>query len=143
MDEQYLLESAEKMKVPSAQSIKIFEAQMEDLIECTNQLMSEHPDFVKLIGENNQAMAIKNNTHFARFMVSLFNNYMPEVLVNTVLWGFRTYRAHGFQVAYWSVILNNWILVLKEHLSEKAYREISPFYNWLLINVPVFKKMTD
>jgi hypothetical protein len=42
-------------------------------------------------------------------MVSLFGDYHPEVLVETVLWVFRAYRSHGFKLTYWPAQLDMWV----------------------------------
>jgi len=65
------------------------------------------------------------------------------VLVETVLWVFRAYRSHGFQTTYWAANLNIWVDLIRQELSESAYNEIYPFYNWLIVNIPVFVKLSD
>lgn len=100
-------------------------------------------DTEKLIGNDNREMAKDNNHNFSIFMESLFNGYQAEIFVDTVLWVFRAYRSHGFHTTYWAANLNIWIDTLKEILTEKSYGEIAPFYNWLIINIPIFTKLTD
>jgi hypothetical protein len=105
--------------------------------------MSKRTDLEKLIGKGNQCMAEDNNRNFARFMESLFYNYRPDVFVETVLWVFRAYRSHGFQTTYWPANLNTWIENLKKTLSPEAFNAIYPFYNWLIVNIPIFVKLSD
>jgi len=88
-------------------------------------------------------MAEDNNRNFPRFMTSLFLDYKPEVIVETVLWVFRAYRSHGFQTTYWAANLNIWVELLKKELTPEAFKEIYPFYNWLIVNIPVFVSITD
>ena len=76
-------------------------------------------------------------------MASVFKNYNPEVLVETVLWVFRAYRSHGFTTNYWATQLNTWISLLKEMLSPESFSEIYPYYEWMQINIPVFTKLSD
>ena len=76
-------------------------------------------------------------------MASLFLDYEPEVFVDTVLWVFRAYRSHGFQTTYWAANLNLWVDLLKKDLTPEAFEEIYPFYNWLIVNIPAFVKLTD
>jgi hypothetical protein len=76
-------------------------------------------------------------------MLSLFSDYQPAVFVETVLWVFRAYRSHGFQTTYWAANLNIWVDLLQKELSEDAWQQIYPFYNWLIVNIPVFTAITD
>ena len=55
-------------------------------------------------------------------MSSLLATYSPEVLVNTVLWVFRAYRAHGFNLTYWPAQLDTWVVLLEKHLSPSVGR---------------------
>jgi hypothetical protein len=76
-------------------------------------------------------------------MESMFADYKPNVFLETVLWVFRAYRTHGFHSTYWAANLNIWVDMLKEDLSEQAFKEIYPFYDWLIVNIPIFVKLTD
>ena len=76
-------------------------------------------------------------------MLSIFTDFNPKVLVEKVLWVFRAYRSHGFQTTYWAANLNIWVDLIRQELSESAYNEIYPFYNWLIVNIPVFVKLSD
>ncbi len=91
----------------------------------------------------NQNMAQDNNRNFPRFMDALFLNYQPQILVETVLWVFRAYRSHGFATTYWAANLNIWVDLLKKELTPAAFEEIYPFYRWLIVNIPVFVRITD
>lgn len=73
-----------------------------------------------LEGEENKSMIEDNHINHARFMSSVFAEFQPEVLVETIIWVFRTYRSHGFNLDYWPFQLNQWIEIYKTNLSEKA-----------------------
>jgi hypothetical protein len=103
----------------------------------------DRPDLAKLVGKGNEQMAEDNNRNFPRFMFSLFSEYQPAVFVETVLWVFRAYRSHGFQTTYWAANLNIWVDLLQKELSADAWTQIYPFYNWLIVNIPVFTAVTD
>ena len=138
-----ILQSAKKLTAPSESSIMEFNEKWRQIsAEGSNQL-SSRADYEKLIGKGNQQMAEDNNQNFPRFMASLFSNYKPEVFIETVLWVFRAYRSHGFQTTYWPANLNLWLDLLKKELSPKSFEEIEPFYNWIIINIPAFVKLTD
>lgn len=84
-----------------------------------------------------------NHANHVRFMTSVFKNYNPEVLVETVLWVFRAYRSHHFSTNYWAAQLNTWLEILKQELSSKSFEEIKPYYVWMQTNIPVFVAISD
>lgn len=138
-----LLKTAQKLTPPQTQYLQEFSNKCDMIAEKGSIQLAGRKDLDKLIGENNFSMAEDNNRNFARFMDALFTEYSPEVFVDTVLWVFRAYRSHGFQTTYWAANLNIWVDILKEELSKKAFEQIYPFYNWLIINIPTFTNLTD
>lgn len=138
-----LIKSAEALKQPSALSAKEFDDKSEFLAAEMNHLMGARADQIKLIGEGNTAMMEDNHRNHARFMSSVFLDFQSEVLVETVLWVYRAYRAHGFHLTYWPAQLDQWVELLRVQLSPEAFQEIYPFYNWMIINQPVFVMESD
>ncbi|MFP4040416.1 MAG: hypothetical protein ACLFS7_07730 [Desulfosudaceae bacterium] len=138
-----LFDTASELSPPSDSAIEDFAKKHEQLAGMGNQIMAKRVDLDKLVGKGNQEMAEDNNRNFARFMLSIFTDFNPKVLVETVLWVFRAYRAHGFQTTYWAANLNIWVDLIRQELSESSYKEIYPFYNWLIVNIPVFVKLSD
>ncbi len=138
-----LLESARALQPPSRKTADEFGAKREKLAARCTEIFEDRDDRDKLVGKKNIRMAADNNRNFARFMESIFTGYDPRVLVETVLWVFRAYRAHGFQTTYWAANLNIWLEVLEEELSKDAFAEIQPFYSWLIVNIPIFTALTD
>jgi len=138
-----IFETAKKLKQPNDASVQAFDRNWEKLAAIGTQILMERPDLEKLIGKGNEKMAEDNNRNFPRFMISLFLDYKPEVLVETVLWVFRAYRSHGFQTTYWAANLNIWLELLKKELAPEAFNEIYPFYSWLIVNIPAFVSLTD
>lgn len=53
--------------------------------------------------------------------------------------------AKGNQViaCYWAANFNVWVDMLRQELSEDAFDALYPYYNWLIVNIPIFVKMTD
>lgn len=143
MTKENLLVSAKKLSQPSVEIAEEFSAKKDQMVSEINQIMSARPDLEKLIGEGNLDMMRDNHRNHARFMGSMFIEYHPEVLVETVLWVFRAYRSHGFKLTYWSAQLDTWVEIFKKMLSENAYKGIYPFYNWMIIHIPVFVKLSD
>jgi hypothetical protein len=143
MDKNYLIETATQMKQMSSSSAEEYRQKSELLINKMNALMLDKADIEKLVGKENLDMMKDNHANHVRFMASVFKNYNPEVLVETVLWVFRAYRSHGFTTNYWATQLNTWISLLKEMLTPESFSEIYPYYEWMQINIPVFTKLSD
>ena len=138
-----LLETASTLIQPQESVMQEFSRKRNELAAMGSQTMADRPDLEKLVGEGNRQMAEDNNRNFARFMESMFLDYNAEVLVDTVLWVFRAYRSHGFQTTYWAANLNIWVDMLKQELSKEAFDALYPYYSWLIINIPIFVKLTD
>jgi hypothetical protein len=138
-----LIRTASVLNTPPAAASEEFSKKHEHLSLIGNQLMAKRPDLDRLVGEGNQQMAEDNNRNFARFMSSLFSEFDPNVLVETVLWVFRAYRSHGFQTAYWAANLDLWMEILRKELSKETFESICPFFNWLIVNIPIFVRLTN
>ncbi|NWH04450.1 hypothetical protein [Desulfobacter latus] len=138
-----LLRSAGRLIPPEKKIAEEFSRICDELVAKGNVTLSQRDDLEKLIGKNNLPMAEDNNRNFARFMNALFMEYSPEVFVETVLWVFNAYRSHGFNPTYWAANLNIWLKNLENDISREAYAQIYPFYNWLIVNIPLFTKLTD
>lgn len=143
MNKEILIASAETLKQPSSASAIEFESKSEMLAAELNRMMGARSDLVHLIGEGNISMMEDNHRNHARFMSSVFLNYQPVILVETVLWVYRAYRSHGFHLTYWPAQLDQWVQILKLNLTPDAYQEIYPFYHWMIINQPAFVTESD
>ena len=138
-----LIKTASVLIQPHESAREEFSRMSEKLAEMGNQTMANRADLDKLVGKDNQKMAEDNNRNFARFMVSLFIDFNPKVLVETVFWVFRAYRSHGFQTTYWAANLNIWVDMLHQELSKESFEAIYPFYQWLIVNIPIFSQISD
>jgi hypothetical protein len=138
-----LLSSAEKLNQPSAAAAQEFEEKRELLAAELNRVMSSREDVAQLVGEGNRGMMEDNHRNHARFMASLFREYRPQALVETVLWVYRAYRSHGFHLTYWPAQLDQWVELFKSQLSKETYGEIYPFYDWMIIHQPDFVQESD
>ncbi|MDT8441359.1 MAG: hypothetical protein RQ723_06830 [Desulfuromonadales bacterium] len=143
MNRESLLDSAAHLQQPSVEAAAEFAAQSMRLAEEVNRVMAGRPDVLRLVGEDNLAMMYDNHRNHARFMASLFQGYEPQVLVETVLWVFRAYLAHGFSLAYWPAQLDTWVELFRTELSEETFADISPFYHWLIIHQPQFVALAE
>jgi len=138
-----LIETAKRLRQPSAAAAAEFETARDSLAEALNRRMVARPDLEKLIGPGNRAMMEDNSRNFCRFMGSMFLAYEPEVLAQTALWVFRAYRSHGFPTAYWPANLDTFVELARERLPPPAFAETYPFFHWLIVNIPAFVKISD
>jgi len=143
MKKEELIEKAMQISEPSRDACAEYASKSELLAETLNLMMLKRDDLDRMIGKGNRNMMMDNHRNHARFMKSLFTAYSPEVFVDTILWVFRAYRSHGFQLIYWAAQLDNWITVMKQHLSKETYEELFPFYEFMLLNQPAFAQLTD
>jgi hypothetical protein len=107
------------------------------------EAMAARRDIHELVGPDGVDMMRDNSANLCRFMGSMFSSYVPEVLVETILWVFRAYRAHGFQVAFWPANLATLLEVLRAELPPDAFRVLAPFFDWMVVNIPVFVELTN
>ncbi|WP_462325331.1 hypothetical protein [Desulfoplanes sp.] len=138
-----LLASAGKLSQPPRAVAEEFAAIRDELAERGNTILDARDDLQRLIGQGNKQMARDNNRNFARFMQAQFTHYNPEAMVNTILWVFRAYRSHGFKTTYWAANLNIWVDLLRGGLSQQSFDAIYPFYDWMIVNIPLFTALTD
>jgi hypothetical protein len=138
-----LIESAQLLQQPPKAAANEFEQAKDRLASILNERMIKRPDLAQLIGQGNQAMMEDNSRNMTLFMGSLFRLYVPETLVDTALWVFRAYRAHGFKVTYWPANLETYVEILREELTAETYAAIAPFFEWLIDNIPAFKELSD
>ncbi len=138
-----LLESAKHLVQPPENAVDEFSRKREEMTAGVNISMAARQDMSTLVGSGGKPMSEDNNRNFSLFMASIMTHYDPQVLVETVLWVFRTYRSHGFQPNYWSANLDTWLDTLQYSLSKEAFNAVSPFYAWLRSNIPAFVGLTD
>lgn len=142
MSKEELLASARLLVQPSKQITEEYSRKSEYLAAEMNRIMGERPDIEYMVGGNRDMMEDNHRNH-ARFIESLFYAHNPSVLVDTVLWVFRAYRSHGFQLTYWPAQLDTWVEVLRRELSPEAMVEVYPFYRWMIVNQPAFALLSD
>lgn len=143
MNRDALIQTASKLPPVSKSSTEEYGTIREKLVLLMNEKMDKRPDLIDLVGKPNIAMMKDNHANHARFMESVFHQFDAAVLVDTVLWVFRAYRSRNFSTTYWSAQLNGWTEILKIELSKKAFQEIEPYYNWMLINIPFFNSLAE
>jgi len=143
VDKTYLITTAKQLKHVSVKSADEYYQKADLLIAKINMTMLERPDIESLVGKNGLHKMKDNHANHVRFIASILKNPNPDVLVETVLWVFSTYRSHGFAANYWAAQLNAWIIIIKEVLSSDCYDEVFQYYEWMLINIPTFILVSD
>ena len=143
MTKEILLKSANALIQPTKEATDEFSQKLISLVEKMNETMLSRTDIKSLVGEGNIEMMKDNHANHARFMESVFENYIPEVLVDTVLWVFRAYRSRNFSSTYWAAQLNAWMTIYEKELSAESKQQILPFYKWMQVNIPIFNKMAE
>ena len=143
MDISGLLSSAKKLPKVSDGSIEQYESKRGLLVSEVNTLMLEREDINELVGKANIEMMKDNHNNHSLFVISILKVPVPELLVDTVIWVFKAYRSRGFHPNYWASQLNDWLTAMEKNLSESAYNEIFPLYNWFIVNIPVFTALSE
>lgn len=143
MTKDQLVNTAQKIKQVSEELACEYASKRETLVNIMNNKMLARLDIKELVGEDNLDMMKDNHANHARFLESLFFEYEPAILVDTVLWVFRAYRARNFRSTYWSAQLNGWLEIYEENLSPACYSAVYPYYKWMQINIPTFTFLAE
>ena len=143
MDKNILVVSAKRLKNVSVIAAGEYLDKSGILVAKMNEIMLSRPDIASLIGKDNIAMMKDNHANHARFIASILKGRNDTVLIETVLWVFTSYRSHGFTTNYWAAQLNSWIEVMKDELSKECFEEVYPYYEWMLVNIPVFVALSN
>jgi len=143
MNVEYLILRARKIPVSTKRAVQEYHEKSELLITAINEKMMARSDLKKLIGEGSLDMMKDNHANHVRFIHAILKNPNPEVLTDTILWVFRTYKNHGFTGNYWAAQLNLWREVLKEILSPSSFEQIYPLYEWIQVNIPFFEMLAE
>ena len=143
MNKDYLLETASKLQPVNAKAAGEYQEKSPEMVSKLNTLLEKRQDIEKLVGKANREMMKDNHSNHARFIATMLKNYNANVFVETVLWVFNAYQHHGFSSNYWAAQLNTWISILKSELSDEAYREIFPYYEWMQTHIPILVKVSS
>lgn len=143
MNKDDLLKTASGLKQVDKAIAGEYALKAEIIVSQMNLLMMQRCDIKELVGEQNLDMMKDNHANHARFVSSILLNFNAEILVETVLWVFRAYRYRGFSTTYWAALLNTWVEVMKKELTTETFRQVYPYYDWMLVNIPIFVKLTD
>lgn len=126
-----LVASAARLAVPSAQAVQEYAAAVPVLASLLDDAMLARPDLAQLVGVGNLEMMRNNHRNHFQYMAATMALYDAASFVETVAWVLRTYRAHGFALAYWPVMLEQTLQVVQRTLTPATAAQVAPFYEWL------------
>jgi hypothetical protein len=138
-----LIRAAQGLRPVAPEAAREFAEKREGLAMALTQRMLARPDLERLVGVGNADMMQNDSRNMTRFLATMYEHLAPETLVETVLWVFRAYRSHGFQVTFWAANLDTLLEALREQTSPAAYRDLSPLVEWLIVHVPAFTALSD
>jgi hypothetical protein len=143
MNKNQLLESAKSLAAQKTSISGILEKKLETCAAELTASLKTRPDLEDLIGAGNVSTMEMNHVNHFRYMNSIAALYDPTSFVETVLWVFRTYRARGFSITYWEVMLPEAMAILRQQLGDAHYRELGPYYEWLHANIETFARLSE
>ena len=113
------------------------------LIEIVNNDLKNRDYIEELIGNNSVQIMVDNHENHARFMANVFklNNY--EMLLDTIIWVYRTYRRHGFSYDYFPVELKAWSRAVERELGSRSANQINEIYSFMLDNHERFVELAE
>lgn len=138
MDKNKLIESAKVLVTRKTSISGPLEGKLEFCAAELTASLKTRPDLEDLIGAGNMIFMEMNHISHFRYMNSFAALFDPKSFVETVLWVFRTYRARGFSVQYWEVMLPEAMTILRQQLGDAHYQELGPYYEWLHANIETF-----
>lgn len=143
MNKSQLLESAKILTTRPNSTLGDLEGKLERCAAELTATLRIRSDLEDLIGAGNMSIMEMNHINHFRYMNSLAALYDPKSFVETVLWVFRTYRARGFSVQYWEVMLPEAMTILRQQLGDAHYQELGPYYEWLHANIETFARLSE
>lgn len=143
MDKKIIVDSAKNIVASTAFSPSVWETSLNNHAAELTAILSGRPDLEDLIGPGNLSVMEMNHANHFRYMMSVAALFDPKSFVETVLWVFRTYRARGFSVRYWEVMLPEAMGILRRHMGDDYLQGLEPYYEWLLANIPAFAELSE
>lgn len=137
------IHSSHVLKAQFVAATEEFERKLGLIADDLNCRMLARPDLVGHIGLNKALMRDDNSRNFCRAVASHLQNYGPEVLVEVAIKAFCVSLLVGFQFGYWPANIDTQVQVLKEEIPEPVYSEVYPFFDRLIVHIPVSLQMND
>jgi len=143
MDKNQLVKSATTLQVKDVSGFLALADRSEVWAAELSAVMKRRPDLEDLIGPGNLSVMESNHANHFRYMRSVVALFDPKSFVETVLWVFRTYRARGFSVRYWEIMLPEAMAILRRDLGDDDLNAAKPYYAWLHAHIPSFAALSE
>jgi MerR family transcriptional regulator, light-induced transcriptional regulator len=127
-----LIDEIKKVDRISPHAADAYERANDRLIDFVNKELEGNPRLRELIGGNVVDVMRNNHRNHAAFMANVFKIGSYELLVRTIPWVYRAYRARGFSYEYFPVELTAWRQAVAECLDDSNSAEIIGVYNWMV-----------
>ena len=111
-----------------------YERSQDMLVTEVNRQLSARGDINKLIGSNSLEVMENNHSNHAKFMVNIFKFQQSHLLLQTLPWVYRSYRARGFSYDYFTVVLEAWLSAVEKYMEPHLAEPLAKVYRWLLDN---------
>ncbi len=126
-----LFEEIEELPRVPAESVEAYKQKMGELVARVNVLMSSREDIGNLIGKNPLSLAFENHRNHAIFMASVMSLNEFVLMLETLVWAYRSYRSRGFSYDYFPAHLSAWQKALKELIEPRLSDPVVRIYSWM------------
>ncbi len=127
-----LVREAQRLPSVNPETAAAYQTHIPALKKYVDERMKQETSIQDLLGPNSLEVMYENHRHHARLMACIFSIGDYELLVNTVLWVYRRYRAHGVSFDYFPLELKSWMKAVESILSEEQAKKINRIYSWLI-----------
>lgn len=129
-----LINSLQEIQVVSPDAAQAYDKAKNTLEDHVNKEMEANPKVLDLIGGNPFSIMRNNHSNHATFMTTVFKIGSYELLVRTIPWVYRAYRARGFAYDYFPVALAAWKGSVGKCLDSGYSAQIIEIYDWMINN---------
>jgi hypothetical protein len=144
MTKNELSAQARLLKMPAVEHLREYEELQPAITARMNREFFTIDDALAATGGPGNIDMIKiNHGNHSKYVSTILAAYDPDQFVNTVLWVYKTYRAHGVLPVYWTLQIPQWIDILTDMLSDDAADGILPFYRFLEEHHSSFTELTN
>lgn len=137
-----LIESASRLPMPDGVADNGRRASHTELADRLDELMLAEPGIDVMVPPGKRSMMRENHRNLTRYMDTNLELFEPRNFVGTVIWAMKTYRSHGFAVAYWQAMLPH-LLGLLEATSTPRSEHVTTYYRWILDNLDTLAALSE
>lgn len=127
-----IIAEAKELPAVSFEAAKKYSEKKEILIAQVNEELKKDPLINQILGKGTLELMFENHANHANFMANVFRFNQFELLVKTIPWVYRSYKARGFSYDYFLVALQAWSKAVEDHLDNDHVQMINRIYTWML-----------